>query len=84
MGIGFSRAGLFCCSVGALQHELSSLPPPPWLGRAELRQGLPSCPSMGLKVHLWATWVGQEFSDLNGAVLRLVRSWLCFLFTFSC
>lgn len=29
MGLGFSRACLFCCSVGALQHELSSLPPSP-------------------------------------------------------
>lgn len=45
---------------------------------------MPSCSSMGLKVHLWATWIGQEFSDLNGAVLRFKSGagWF-FLFTFS-
>lgn len=32
---------------------------------------MPSCSSTGLKVHLWATWIAQEFSDLNGAILRL-------------
>lgn len=32
---------------------------------------MPCCSSVGLKVYLWATWIGQEFSDLNGAVLKL-------------
>lgn len=66
-------ADLVLC--GALRSELNSLPPllPGWqgqVGRSELSQGVPSCGRMVLKVHFLATWIDQELSDLDGALLR--------------
>ena len=59
---------------GALQSELNSPPLLPGLpgqvGRAELRQGVPFCGTMVLKVHFLATWIDQESSDLDEALLR--------------
>jgi len=78
MGLACPRACLFCCAAqvlhGALQSEVNSSPPlllgsQGRVGRAEPSQGVPSCCETGLKVCFLATWVDQQSSDLDGALL---------------